>query len=119
MTLEDVYPEVLEMISAMGARVEAPIECERFLSRAIEQYTGNREQLLEQIARDVKTWFHCLRARPRWIQEAEWQFHDDRPMIFLGQIDIVKGDNLFHDDASAFVFYSPTAGITKTVIQVA
>lgn len=117
MTLDDVYTELLYIVSSVGARIEVPEECEVFLARIVEQFNGGRQELLDYVKKNVESWFCCLDYRPRWIQEAEWQFHDGKPMMFLGQLDIAK-NILFHDDASVFLFYSCDTGITKNVIQV-
>lgn len=52
-----------------------------------------------------------------WRQNAEWQFHNHKPMVFVGEIPIPKSAGLYHDDASLFVFISED-GVTKTVVQV-
>ena len=56
---------------------------------------------------------------PEWIQEAEWQFADGKPMVFVGQIDVPHAKGVFHDDASFFIFWSPDTGEVRGTIQVA
>jgi hypothetical protein len=119
MTLDDVYSELLELVSPFGAQLTAPIEAEEFFGREVESFAGSRESLLDHIRTNLPDWFRAVGDRPRWIQEAEWQFSGGKPMVFVGQIDVPAGKSVYHDDASFFVFVDPASGETKTVIQVA
>jgi hypothetical protein len=116
---DDLYQDVLELVSRAGARIECPAECEEFLDQVIAAHQGTRGELIEYMIANVGNWFKCVNEGPRWIQEAEWQFFDGRPMVFIGQHDILRSEFLFHDDASFYVFYSPEHGVTKTIVQVA
>lgn len=56
--------------------------------------------------------------KPRWIQSPEWpSSRSGRPMVFLGQLNI-KGSDLFHDNASVYVFADRDQGEFKVVVQV-
>lgn len=119
MTLDDVYSELLELVSPFGVQLTVPLEAEEFFGRQVESFDGPREELLEYIRAGLPDWFRVVGERPRWIQEAEWQFAGGKPMVFVGQIDVPAGKSVYHDDASFFVFVDPGSGETKTVIQVA
>lgn len=119
MNLDDVYSELLELVSKHGTQLTAPIEAEEFFTRQVESFNGSREQLLEHFRVNLPTWFRAISDQPRWIQEAEWQFTRGEPMVFVGQLDVPAGTGIYHDDASFFVFVDPRSGETKTVIQVA
>lgn len=120
MNLDDVYDELLRIVSERGARVDVPIESERFFSQVVEGFRGTREELLEHVRANAPRWFRWIGAPPEWIQDAEWQFTDDgRPMVFVGQLVIPAGSGLFHDEARVFVFIDPDSDDVKTVTQVA
>jgi hypothetical protein len=119
MTLDEVFEDLILIVSEVGAQVYVPAESERFFTEMVEQFDGSRQDLLDHVSSSVGTWFKCFRTRPEWIQEAEWQFHDGRPMMFVGQISVPAGRSGFHDDAAFYLFYDPETGVTKNVIQVA
>jgi hypothetical protein len=120
LTLDDVYEELLTIVSERGARVDVPIESERFFSRLVEGFQGTREQLIEYVRANVPRWFRWTGQPPEWIQDAEWQFTDDgRPMVFLGQVDVPARSGILHDDGRVYVFIDPKGGEVKTITQVA
>lgn len=120
MKLDDVYEELLAVISERGARVDVPIESERFFSQIVEGFGGTRQELLDHVRANASRWFRWLGEPPEWIQDAEWQFTDDgRPMAFVGQLAIPAGSGVFHDEGRVFVFIDPDGGEVKTVTQVA
>jgi hypothetical protein len=118
MILDDVYPELIQIVSTIGAQVDVPIEAEEFFAEIISNFEGTKQELLTFVESQIRTWFQSLSDPPAWIQEAEWQFDGGRPMIFVGQINVAAG-TLFHDDAAFFLFFSPQSGITKSIVQVA
>jgi hypothetical protein len=119
MTLDEVYSELLELVSSHGTQLTVPIEAEEFFARQVELFQGSREQLLDHVRASLPSWFRSVGDRPRWIQEAEWQFAGGAPMIFVGQIDVPAGKGIYHDDAAFFLFVDPRSGETKAVVQVA
>lgn len=54
---------------------------------------------------------------PKWIQNPDWPIKNDKPLYFLGQIEMKKGD-LFHDEGSIYLFIETETGIIETVKQV-
>jgi hypothetical protein len=119
MKLDDIYIDLLKVVSKAGADVSAPIESERFFSRIVESFNGTREELLRHVEANLGRWFKRVDAVPRWLQEAEWQFDEDAPMVFIGQLNVPRTAGYFHDDAALFVFLNPKNGKIKTVIQMA
>lgn len=119
MSLDEVYEQLIPIVSDAGAQVDVPIESERFFSDMAERHTGTAEEFLSYVKENVGGWFKAIGEGPDWLQEAEWQFSDGRPMIFVGQLDIPANAGYFHDDARVFVFWSQTGGETESVMQVA
>jgi hypothetical protein len=115
-TLDEAMPDLLELISPMGALPDRPVEAEAFFATLVEQFS-NRAALRSHIVSQRGDWFRVLGERPMWIQEAEWQWSANEPMVFVGSIDAPQGT--FHDDARFFLFWAPRSGETKCVIQVA
>jgi hypothetical protein len=118
MNLDDVYENLLPIVSQIGAQIDVPIESEQFFEKQAAEFLGEPDEFIEFVRMNLKKWFRIVNERPRWLQEAEWQFDGGVPMTFVGQIDIPKSAGLYHDDAALFVFVSPT-GVSKTLIQVA
>lgn len=120
MVLDDVYEDLLAIISERGARVTVPIESERFFSRLVEGFAGTREALFEHVRTNVARWFRCIDQPPEWIQDAEWQFTaTGNPMVYLGHVDVPANSGVFHDEGRVFVFIDPDGDEVKTVTQVA
>lgn len=118
MKFDDVYPDLLKVVSKAGALVDVPIESERFFSNVVESFNGTREELLSYVEANLDRWFKRVDATPSWLQEAEWQFDEGVPMVFVGQLNVPKSAGHFHDDAALFVFLNPSNGKVKTVLQV-
>jgi hypothetical protein len=119
MEYDDVEMDLLMMASEWGVRVGIPIECEQFFQAQVKAFTGTRGDFLAYVKRHLPYWFRSVNELPQWIHEAEWQFFDGRPMLFVGQHDVSQDQSGLHDDASLFVFWDPRTGETKTVIQIA
>lgn len=51
---------------------------------------------------------------PKWIQNPDWLIKNDKPLFFLGQIEI-KNSDLFHDAGSVYLFVDQE---TKTIESV-
>src|SRR5262245_49657852 len=119
MKLDDVYDDLLSIVSEVRAAVSTPIESERFFSDLLENYQGTRNGLLQYVQNNIRLWFRYIDDEPRWIQSPEWRFYNGKPMVFVGQIDISREKGQFHDDASFYIFWDSETGVVDTVIQVA
>lgn len=53
---------------------------------------------------------------PKWIQNPHWLINNNKPLFFLGQLDI-KNCKLFHDDGSIYIFLDAETGNIETVRQ--
>ena len=118
MTLDEVYDDLVSIVSEVGAQVDVPREAEAFFTAVVER-CATKEDCLEHVRDNLRTWFRAVHSYPVWIQEAEWQFAQGRPMIFVGQVDVPAAKGLLHDDSSFFVFWDPEGGEIRTVSQVA
>jgi len=119
MTFNDVYEDLLVIVSEAGARPDMPYEAEIFFTQLVDGFEGSRDELLDHVRANVVTWFRSLDAPPDWLQDAEWAFFDGRPMVFVGQIELPPERTGLHDAAAFFVFWDREAGVTETVIQIA
>lgn len=113
---DHIYEGLLAAVSIVGADMTS--ECEEFLLDIRSEFSGTDLEFVEYVRANVQNWFRCLSSYPEWIQNAEWQFHNGKPMVFVGQLDVPVSMKLFHDDAAVFVFIS-LSGLTKNVVQVA
>ena len=60
--------------------------------------------------------FRYLKKPPRWVQSPTWLFAGERPLIFVGQLDL---SHLMHDTGQLYVFYDQANDSYQTVSQVA
>jgi hypothetical protein len=118
MTVDEIYEDLMKIVTPFGADVDFPLEAELFLAAAVDPFTDKGE-CLQFVQEHASDWFRSIADPPDWLQEAEWQFDAGRPMTFVGQLPIPVSTGYLHDDAALFVFWNPENGFTKTVIQVA
>jgi hypothetical protein len=113
--------EALRALLALGKEFHfdptASIEAEEYFSGLVSRHSGGAAEFKAWLRGQVKELFKCVTSAPRWIQNPEWQFSQNGPLVFVGQIDVPPG--LFHDDASFFTFWDPETGATRTIVQVA
>ncbi|SHK84074.1 hypothetical protein SAMN02745136_03479 [Anaerocolumna jejuensis DSM 15929] len=94
-------------------------ESEKYFIKLLEKYQDNNDDSLKELLRTaVAKDFQVVDKKPEWIQDPEWQFNDDRPMTFIGQLEIKQSKIRLHDDAIFYVFWDREIGITKTIIQI-
>ncbi len=60
--------------------------------------------------------FKCHSKPPKRIQNPNWPINNNKPLFFLGQLDI-KDCKLFHDDGSIYLFLDAETGNIETVRQ--
>ena len=68
------------------------------------------------IKKNIEQLFKYQTKPPKWIQNPNWLIKNDKPMYFLGQVDI-KNCNLFHDNGSVYLFVDTETGNIETVKQ--
>ncbi len=98
---------------------QSSAEAVSFFVGLLQDFHGRQGELADWLRGHVASCFSCIHERPRWIQGRDWQFWSNRPMVFVGQIDVSAGANWLHDDAAFYVFWSPETGVTRTIVQVA
>jgi hypothetical protein len=65
---------------------------------------ANRKEKAAWLKTQIAERFKYLKAPPKWLQSPDWQFSDNRPLIFVGQLDIA---GLSHDTAALYIFFDP------------
>lgn len=107
----ETYKLLLSVCSQYQVDPSVPLESEKFFRELLVKYNGakDNESVTIWLNEQISNSFIALGARPRWIQNCEWQFIDGAPAIFAGQIDVSTRDNqmasqVFHDDTSFYVF---------------
>ena len=70
----------------------------------------------QMIKKNIAQLFKYQTKPPKWIQNPNWPIKNDRPMYFLGRVDIIK-DETFHDDGSVYLFADTETGSIETVKQ--
>ena len=80
---------------------------EDFFRNLLAEYKGalDKESLTAYLDKEMAKTFIAYGKRPRWIQNEVWPFHNGKPMIFVGQIDISAEVGGFHDDTSFYMFH--------------
>jgi hypothetical protein len=71
-------------------------------------------ELQEWLTESLLRHFRYVNEPPEWIQSPSWPINGNRPLVFLGQLDV---NNYFHDAASIYIFHDPDTGTCETVIQ--
>ena len=103
-----LYLEVLSVCLKHGLEPLSSIEMENYLKKILLEFEGDDEDieaLKPWLSARLEKNFICLLYQPRWIQGSDWQFHEEKPMIFAGQIDLFgEVRHTYHDDTSIFVF---------------
>ncbi|MCQ3930164.1 MAG: hypothetical protein DPW16_06860 [Chloroflexi bacterium] len=92
---------------------------EDFFRNLLAEYKGtlDKEGLTTYLDKAMAEAFIAYGERPRWIQSADWPFHNGKPMIFVGQIDIPGEVGGFHDDTSFYIFHpQPTFSDDECVV---
>ena len=118
MTFDEVYPELLAVVSEASARPDVPLESEIFFSNVIENFAGSKKDFLAYVKSHLYEWFRYISIPPAWIQDADWPFSQGKPRVFLGQTEVSASLGWFHDDAIFYHFWDPQIGATQSVIQV-
>jgi hypothetical protein len=122
-------PAVQKVFIRVCTRYKAPVEFyenREFFSDLASQYQGayDLEEFEKWLDLQIPKLFIAFGKRPEWIQGEEWPFSsDNKPMVFIGQIDISLKDNpesakFFHDDTSFYVFIAQEGSEREIIVQV-
>jgi hypothetical protein len=118
MDIYDRFRELMEILSPLGASLSSSVECEEFFNSEASLFS-DVDEFVNHVKVKSHEWFTFIHGAPEWIQESEWQFNNNKPMKFIGYIEIPRDSSLYHDDARIYVFLDPESGVTKNVIQMA
>ena len=65
---------------------------------------GSREARRSMAKASIESDFKYPKKPPKWIQSPNWLFAGERPLVFVGQLDLGE---LMHDIGQVYVFYDP------------
>lgn len=119
MNYEEVYVELMKTLSDIGVRPDLPIECEHYFTKMVDEFPGNQSEFINHVRENMRSWFRSLSDEPTWLQEPEWQFHNGKPMVFVGQINVPPTGEFFSDEAVFMTFWDADSGEIKVLVQVA
>lgn len=85
------------------------------LQDEVASVRGKQEKLKRAKAR-IAADFKYLKKPPRWIQSPAWPFSGNKPLVFVGQLDLA---DLMHDTGQVYVFYDQEESSYRTIAQVA
>ena len=73
------------------------------------------DETMQDLEKKLNASFVSVNSPPVWIQNPDWQFEADEPMIFVGQIEVeptsIVGDKCF------YLFSGKKTGNVRVVIQ--
>jgi len=64
---------------------------------------------------NFEKYFRFQNKPPRWIQNPAWIIKNEKPLFFIGQLDLKS--EFFHDDGVVYVFLDEGTGEIETVKQ--
>lgn len=114
---EELLGLLMEAGGALGVDPLSSPESESYFSRLLSGYSGSLEGLGDYLTQAVARDFRAMGERPRWMQAAEWPFHNGRPMVFVGQLDAAVRRDGFSYWTAFYVFWDPEDGAARTVTQ--
>ena len=94
-------------------------EMEAHFVRLLAGFDGSPADFEPWLREVIRPSFRFVSSPPRWIQNPQWQFGMNGPMLFIGQVDCKPIDGVLHDESAFYVFFDPASGELKTVSQVA
>ncbi len=74
----------------------------------------DRKAVASMVKGEIGASFRCLKKPPKWLQSPAWIVVDERPLVFVGQLDLGQ---LKHDEAQVYVFFDEARGEIRTTIQ--
>ncbi len=108
---KQIYAMLLEVCKHHAVNPSSSLESEKFFRELLLKFVGkfDARNISPWLSENIAKHFIALGERPRWLQDAEWPFFNNQPMVFSGQIDWHVKDNelatkIFHDDTSFYLF---------------
>jgi hypothetical protein len=117
MTLDDVFVDLLVIVSEVGARPDLSTGADAFFEEMVGSFVGSKEEFLDHVRQNLRTWFRSVSGYPEWYQSEEWQYNRGVPMLYVGHLNVPASALGFQQDTRVFVFWDLETGETKTVIQ--
>jgi len=74
---------------------------------------GETKKLMKETFKNL---FQFHKKPPKWIQSPNWPIINDKPLYFLGQLEI-KDCDLFHDDGYVYIFIDQGNDKIETIKQ--
>ena len=74
---------------------------------------GETKKLMKETFNNL---FQFHKKPPKWIQSPNWPIINDKPLYFLGQLEI-KDCDLFHDDGYVYIFIDQGNDKIETIKQ--
>ena len=99
-------------LTAIPKWLIAPSE---YFSTILDNDTLSKAEKKEQIKIQVKKIFRCLKTPPKWIQPCNWPISNDKPLVFVGQLELDV--EIFHDKGAVYVFLDTATGEIETIKQ--
>ncbi|MFM8582921.1 MAG: hypothetical protein ACKOFW_15680 [Planctomycetaceae bacterium] len=115
----DRLSTLLELAQEFHFDPLSSLEMEAFFVAQLAQYDARTGNFRHWITPILRRSFRYASYPPRWIQNPQWAVGKNGPMLFLGQVDCKPIEGVFHDLASVYVFFDPSSGEQKTVMQIA
>lgn len=104
--------------SKYGVDPLSSIECEQYFINLLKQCENISKNKKEDFLREtIATNFISNTSIPNWIQSAEWQFDQGKPMVFVGQIEFEVNRDGRTSTSSFYVFWNMDNGKIKTIMQ--
>lgn len=76
---------------------------ESYFQLIMEKYKNEKGKNLEKALKlQIKKDFKFLKNRPKWLQSPEWPIINNKPLFFIGQIDITE---IRHDTSYLYIFW--------------
>jgi hypothetical protein len=116
---EQFLEALLDLGREFGFDPLASVALEEYFANILAGFTGKLDQLNDWLRPRVAESFRCATYPPMWIQGADWQVYQQRPMIFVGQVAVPPISGVFHDEGAFYVFFDPETGEIRTIMQIA
>lgn len=113
--------ETLEILYNLGKELHidplSSLESENYFYGLLSNFQGKNEELMSYLSEQIKKDFKFTKELPKWLQVSDWQFHNGKPMCFVGQMEVKINKNSYMHSLMFYVFWDMDTGITKTITQ--
>ena len=113
---DTALPILTELGNEFGFDPLASVELEEYWAQFVRDLPSEVD-LASEARLMAKRAFRSVAGVPAWEQAGEWPLENGEPMVFVGSICVPSRQVLFQDDSTFFVFYSPSTGRTRAIVQ--